>query len=88
MTRIVIAALTALMLSTLGAAAAAHHKHHVSMHARPHGSAYARFLGPGSTVGHDDIDQTLPGYVRNSPNECYTDDGYGRYQPCDNGGSP
>jgi hypothetical protein len=31
----------------------------------------------------DDIDQNVPGYVRNHPNECYTDDGYGRFRACD-----
>jgi hypothetical protein len=31
----------------------------------------------------DDIDQNVPGYMRNHPNECYTDDGYGRFRPCD-----
>jgi len=48
----------------------------------PRGFAYAP--GPyGYGRPDNDIDANVPAYVLNHPNECYTDDGYGRFRSCE-----
>ena len=70
------AAVVAAAFSLTSADAAARHKHR---HARvPHVAAqtYAPPVVRGPQVG--------PAW--SGPNQCWTDEGYGRYAPCDTGG--
>jgi hypothetical protein len=76
--KILLAAVSALSLAGIGAAdAAAKHKHHKPMVHQPAG-LYQR-AAPNAT-------QT-PGPIWAGPNECYTDEGYGRFWPCGAGKS-
>jgi hypothetical protein len=73
--RTLIAAVTALSFAAIGTAdAAGKHKRHKVLH---HGShAYV----PASPYG-----ARTPGPPWAQPWECYTDEGYGRYRPCNAG---
>lgn len=88
MTRIVLLTATAISLVTTGVSADAgsRHKHkHYRLH-HHHGAWVAPgYYGPGyrnwqAPVG---LQARTPGPPWAMPNECYTDEGYGRYSPCD-----
>jgi hypothetical protein len=70
MFRILIAALAAVSLAGIGTADAAAKKKKVR-HAAP---------APAMTV--NPYSARTPGPIWANPNECYTDEGYGRYWPC------
>jgi len=68
------------MAGTIAVMAASPSLAHVRKH-RSHDDSATAF--PSATgYAHE---PPLPGYIA-APNACVTDDGYGRYQPCDAGG--
>jgi hypothetical protein len=71
--KFLLAAVAALSLASIGAAdAAAKHKRHKQMVHRP-----ASFHEPVAPVAAG-----TRGPIWAGPNECYTDEGYGRFWPC------
>jgi hypothetical protein len=71
MFRILVAGLAALSLTCVGTADAATKKR--VYHAAP---------PPAATVPAYSYSARTPGPAWANPNECYTDEGYGRYWPC------
>jgi len=54
-----------------------HYRHHY------YGAAYAPgYYGPGYRTWQAPVQMRTPGPIWAMPNECYTDEGYGRYTPC------
>ena len=73
-TKILIAAVAGLSLAGAGAANAHHSKRHKMV--RHHGPAVA-YIQTAPTI------YPGPRPVWAAPGSCYTDEGYGRYRPCD-----
>jgi hypothetical protein len=73
--KVLVAAVAAFSLASAGAANAYHHKRH--KHRAP---AFA-YVAPAPMVSSG------PRPVWAAPGSCYTDEGYGRYRPCDAGPS-
>ena len=69
------AALAAAMLATAADAAPRHKHHHVARVPQVAAQTYA----PAVRAPHI-------GPVWSGPNQCWTEEGYGRYAPCDGGG--
>ena len=67
------------MAGVMAVAAASPSLAHVKRH---HNHDNADAYPPLTGYAHE---PPLPGYIA-APNACVTDDGYGRYQPCDAGG--
>ena len=88
MTRIVLLAATAISLIVPMAAADAgsRHKHHYYRH-HHYGAWNAPVYGPRPYYGRWQapvgLQARTPGPPWAMPNECYTDEGYGRYSSCD-----
>jgi len=83
MTRPLLLAATAISLIVPVASADAgsnhKHKHYYRHH---HGAWYAPGYY-GHPYGQAPVGMRTPGPPWAMPNECYTDEGYGRYSPCD-----
>jgi len=75
MYRILIATLAAVSLAGIGTADAAAKKKKV------------RYVAPAITAPAYPYYARTPGPIWAMPNECYTDEGYGRYWPCGAGRS-
>ena len=91
MTRIFLLAATAisLILPVAAAEAASRHKQHYKHHYRHYPGAW---YGPASYAPrpygwHAPVQLRTPGPPWAMPNECYTDEGYGRFSPCSPGRS-
>ena len=69
------AAVAATVLGVAAADAAPRHKHHARV---PHHAAQT-YVAPVARTPH-------VGPAWSGPNQCWTDEGYGRYSPCDGGG--
>ena len=83
MTRMLLLAATAIsLIAPVGTAdAASKHKHKYYRH--HYGAAYAPgYYGPGYGAWQGPVWTRTPGPPWAMPNECYTDEGYGRYTPC------
>ena len=87
MTRILLLTATAISLiapvATADAGSHYKHKHYRHYHGAWHGRAYypPRYYGGWQAP----VQMRTPGPPWAMPNECYTDEGYGRYTPCDRG---
>jgi hypothetical protein len=92
MTRILLLGATAisLMVPIATADAASRHKH--KYYRQHHGAVYAPgyygggYLGPRYGGWNAPVYMRTPGPPWAMPNECYTDEGYGRFTPCSRGG--
>ena len=76
------AALAVLGASAADAASRKHTRHHVYRHHAPvvvHGMA--PWHGYGAYRAYPDHPRNRPAWTRGT--ECYTDEGYGRFSPCD-----
>jgi hypothetical protein len=86
MTRALLLAATAISLIVPAATADAgsRHKHYRHYHGAWYGPAYH---GPRYYGGprYDGVYMRTPGPPWAGPNECYTDEGYGRFTPCSRG---
>jgi hypothetical protein len=87
MTRILLLAATAVSLIAPATADAGNrHKHHYYRH-HHYGAWNAPVYGPrpyrGGWQAPVGLQTRTPGPPWAMPNECYTDEGYGRYSPCD-----
>jgi hypothetical protein len=88
MTRILLLAATAISLIVPVATADAGSRHKQYRH---HHGAYAPgiygpgYYGRGYGVRQSPVWLRTPGPPWAGPNECYTDEGYGRYSPCSRG---
>lgn len=88
MTRILLltAAAVTLLATSVTADAGSYHKHKRYYRHHHHGAWVAPgYYGPGygrwqAPVG---LQARTPGPPWAMPNECWTDEGYGRYSPCD-----
>jgi hypothetical protein len=91
MTRILLLTATAISLiaPVASADAGSRHKHKYDRH---HHGAYAPgyygggYYGPRYGGWHAPVYMRTPGPPWAMPNECYTDEGYGRFMPCSLGG--
>jgi hypothetical protein len=72
MIRILLVAVAALSLASLDTADAASKRKRQRIHARP----------PAATAPMKSTVTRPPGPAWAGPNDCYTDEGYGRYLPC------
>jgi hypothetical protein len=70
--KLLIAAAMAFSLAAVGAADAAH----------KHKRKKVRVVAPVAAMPYAPYGARTPGPVWAQPNECYTDEGYGRYTPC------
>jgi len=84
MTRMLLLAAAAISLALPAATtadAASRHKHKKYHH--HYGAGYAPgYHGPGYGAWQAPVQMRTPGPIWAMPNECYTDEGYGRYTPC------
>jgi len=86
MTRTLLLAATAVsLIAPATADAGSRHKHHYRHH--HYGAWNAPVYGPGPYYGRwqAPVQLRTPGPPWAMPNECYTDEGYGRYTPCSRG---
>ena len=86
MTRILLFTATAISLVATGVTADAGSRHKHKHYRHHHGAIYAPgFYGPRPYYGgwQAPVVMSTPGPPWAMPNECYTDEGYGRYSPCD-----
>ena len=94
MTRILLLAATAVSLiipvATADAGSRQKHKHYRHYHGAWHAPAYygpRYYGGPRYSGGWNaPVYLRTPGPPWAMPNECYTDEGYGRFTPCSRGG--
>jgi hypothetical protein len=89
MTRVLLLAATAISLilpvATANAGSGHKHKHYYRHH---HGIGYVPgYYGPGYGAWQAPVRMRPHGPPWAMPNECYTDEGYGRYTPCSLGRS-
>jgi hypothetical protein len=89
MTRMLLLAATAISLVAAAATADAGNGKHKHKYYRHHyGAAYAPgYYGPAYRTWQAPVQMRTPGPPWAMPNECYTDEGYGRYTPCSRGRS-
>ena len=85
MTRIVLLTATAVSLLATAATADAGSRHKHKHYRHHHHSAWVAHgsYGPGYGRWQAPVGMRTPGPPWAMPNECYTDEGYGRYSPCD-----
>ena len=90
MTRILLLTATAISLIIPVATADAASRHKSKPYRQYHGAVYAPgYYGPhygGYGTWQAPVQLRTPGPPWAMPNECYTDEGYGRYTPCSLGG--
>jgi hypothetical protein len=86
MTRLLLLAATAISLIAPVATADAASRHKHKSYRNHHGAAYAPgYYGPAYRTWQAPVQMRTPGPPWAMPNECYTDEGYGRYTPCSRG---
>jgi hypothetical protein len=79
MLRILAGALAVLSIASVGTAdAATKHKKKTAGHAQPAPAMAAPAMAAPEVPSY----ARRPGPIGAGPNECYTDEGYGRYWPC------
>ncbi len=71
------------LAASLPAQAATHKRQHVIVHPQPlAANPYGAHLGPDGLF-YSSMGSAIPGYVLNQPNECWMEDGYSHWTPCD-----
>jgi hypothetical protein len=85
MTRILLLTATAISLVATTAAADAGSRHKNKYYGRHHHGAWVApgYYGPRYGGWQAPVGMRTPGPPWAMPNECWTDEGYGRYSPCD-----
>jgi hypothetical protein len=84
MTRTLLLAAAALSVVATGATADAASRHKHKYYRHHHGAWVAPgSYGPGYGTWQAPVGMRTPGPPWAMPNECYTDEGYGRYSSCD-----
>lgn len=87
MTRILLLAATAVSMIIPVATAEAGSRHKHKYYRQHHGAVYAPgYYGPRYGGWQAPVSMRTPGPIWAMPNECYTDEGYGRFTPCSMGG--